>query len=153
MESNGKKPTNPFGVADVPDPDGPDVRTFATQVKLPGDAHDPNAPLWMALTVDVLDGEWASRWNGGTQEGWLVGMAQVKCVGQRVYILFRDQHWTYLIDTQRLGKDLLVGRYVNVGVPDDSSPWVGRIINAERIDGQWSHGRWDLRRQLGGGCP
>ena len=53
-----------------------------------------------------------------------------------------------LIDARRVGKVRLVGRYVNQGAPEDSSPWVGQIIDPERIDGEWSMGRWDLRRKL-----
>jgi hypothetical protein len=30
----------------------------------------------------------------------------------------------------------------------DSFPWVGLIVNDRRIDGIWTHGRWDLRRKL-----
>jgi hypothetical protein len=40
------KTRNPFGVADVPDPDGKDVQELAAKVKLCGDDKDPNAEQW-----------------------------------------------------------------------------------------------------------
>jgi len=49
-----------------------------------------------------------------------------------------------------VGKDRLVGRYLNLDTPSDSTPWVGLIVGGERIDGQWAMGRWDLRRKLAG---
>src|SRR5262245_1186397 len=58
---------NPFGFADVPDPDGKDVQAFAAQVKLLGDARDANAEQWAREVTaghrESLDGEWYGRWN------------------------------------------------------------------------------------------
>ena len=79
----------------------------------------------------------------------MAGAAQVKSVGDRVYILYQEKRGgAYLLDLRRTGIDLLVGRYVNLKLPNDSTPWVGRIVDPERIDGQWAGGRWDLRRRL-----
>ena len=147
------KARNPFGVKDVPDPDGEDVKAFAEKVKLSGGADDENAKLWTDKTVKgtpkSLDSEWASRWNGGSAgTEWIDGTAEVKSVGDRVYILYKDKTGSYLIDAKREKKDRLVGRYVSVDQPGDSSPWVGQIVNQERIDGEWTMGRWDLRRKL-----
>jgi hypothetical protein len=57
----------------------------------------------------------------------------------------------YLIELRRAGDDLLVGRYKNLTIASDSTPWVGGIISPERIDGRWAGGRWDLRRRLSRG--
>src|SRR5262249_53960539 len=99
-----------------------------------------------------LDGEWSSRWNGGgAGNAWEAGTASVKKVGDRVYILYKDRTSTYLIDAKLQGKTRLVGRYLNLaeGADIDSTPWVGEIVNDERIDGEWTEGRWDLRRKIG----
>jgi hypothetical protein len=153
LPANQDKARNPFGVKDVSDPDGDDVKAFAADVKLSGGADDDNAKLWTDKTAKgdpkSLDGEWASRWNGGSAgTDWVDGTANVKSVGDRVYILYKDQGGNYLIDARREKKDRLVGRYVNLELPADSSPWVGQIVDHERIDGQWTMGRWDLRRKL-----
>jgi hypothetical protein len=143
---------NPFEVKDVPNPNGEDVQAFAQEAKLLTDRKDANATQWAekATTgkLGVLDGEWSSRWNGGTARGdWISGSARVRTIGDRVYILYTDRTNTYLIDTVRNG-NRLVGRYMNIGLNEDSTPWVGIIVDDERIDGIWTRGRWDLRRQL-----
>jgi hypothetical protein len=144
---------NPFNVKDVPDPDGDDVKEFAAKVKLAGDGKDANAAQWadkeVAGKASSLDGEWQSRWNGGgAGTDWIDGTATVKPVGDRVYILYKDKTGTYLIDARREGKRRLVGRYLSLDEPTDSSPWVGVVVDDERIDGEWSMGRWDLRRKI-----
>lgn len=153
-----EKTRNPFKVKDVPDPDGEDVKAFAAKVKLEGDAKDANAKQWAdeatAGKKGSLDGEWSSRWKGGkAQDKWISGTARVKSVGDRVYILYSDRTNTYLIDARREGKNRLVGRYVNTNKPTDTSPWVGIVVDDERIDGVWEKGsgtggRWDLRRKI-----
>jgi hypothetical protein len=147
-----EKARNPFGVKDVPDPDGDDVKTFAEGVKLSGGADDDNAKVWTDNTVKgtakTIDGEWSSRWNAGSAgTEWIAGSAEVKSAGDRIYILYKVKTRCYLIDARR-EKDRLVGRYVRVDQPGDTSPWVGKIVSPERIDGEWSMGRWDLRRKL-----
>lgn len=154
--SNGtdkKKVRNPFKAKDVRDPDGKDVQAFAAEVKLPGDDKDPNAEQWAdnatAGKKESLDGEWSSRWNGGSAEKeWITGTATVKQVGSRVFILHKDQFSTYLIDAKLQAESRLVGRYQNQKINGDSRPWVGKIVNDERIDGEWTEGRWDLRRKI-----
>lgn len=142
---------NPFGEPDVPDPDGKDVQAFARTVKLDGGDQDPNAVAWHDRTIagvaGSLDGRWASRWNGGSTTNWVRGTAEIRSSGGRVYILFDD---AYLIDVKPVGAGgrLLVGRYSNLTLPNDTSPWVGRVYSDGRIDGQWSEGRWDLRRTI-----
>ena len=145
---------NPFGVLDVPDPDGASVAAFAATVRFQDETGDANAARWSEPTVsgarDTIDGEWSSRWNvEKPAKSWMAGAAQVKSVGDRVYILYQEKRGgAYLLDLRRMGIDLLVGRYVNLKLPNDSTPWVGRIVDPERIDGQWAGGRWDLRRRL-----
>ncbi len=145
------KRRNPFGVPDVFDPDGEDVEKFATEVKLDGGEKDANAKSWSTQRFpksELIDGKWESRWNGGSATNWSSGVAQVKTVGKRVYILYEEDGSRYLIDTRRHGENQLVGRYVNLAISSDSSPWVGRIVTIDRIDGVWKSGRWDLRRKF-----
>jgi hypothetical protein len=147
-----EKTRNPFKVKDVPNPDGEDVKTFAAEVAPAGGDKDSNAAQWVDETAPgkkgSLDGDWSSRWKGGTAgTEWTTGTARVKSAGDRVYILYSDRTSTYLLDARRDGKKL-VGRWVNNAIPQDTSPWVGVIVNDERIDGLWSMGRWDLRRKI-----
>jgi|SRR3954447_23931113 len=146
-----EKTRNPFKVEDVSDPDGEDVQEFAKKAKLAADDKDDNAQQWAAAPEGAdgkkgkLEGTWDSRWNTPGND-WLSGTAKVKVVGDRVYILYKDQG-TYLIDAKRKGTKL-IGRYVNVNATNDSTPWVGEIVDDERIDGIWTNGRWDFRRKL-----
>jgi hypothetical protein len=147
------KTRNPFNVKDVPDPDGADVKEFAAKVKLSGDGKDANAEQWAEKETEgkasSLEGDWSSRWNGGSAgNDWASGTAKVKTVGDRVYILYTDKTGTYLIDARREGRRRLVGRYLNVDAPTDSAPWAGIVVDDERIDGEWTMGRWDLRRKI-----
>jgi hypothetical protein len=141
---------NPFGVADVSDPDGQDVRAFAARVHLSGGDRDRNAEPWVKQETPgragTLDGEWSGRWDGGT------GTARVQVVKDRVFILYTERdgraEGTYLLEAIREGKDRLVGRWVQVGHVQDSGPFVGRIVSDERIDGAWgADARWDFRRR------
>ena len=140
---------NPFGETDVADPFGADVQAFAAKTKLAGGKADPNAAAWpdrdFTNTTDNLGGQWASRWNSGVSKDWNGGKADIKVVGDRVYILYAEE---YLFDLKWTGekKEVLAGRYVSLSDTNDTSPWVGIIISDDRIDGHWSQGRWDFRR-------
>jgi hypothetical protein len=140
---------NPFGEPDVSDPDGADVQAFATKTKLEGGKDDPNATAWpdkdITGPMDNIEGPWASRWNSGTPEDWMGDKAEIKVVGDRVYILYAED---YLFDLKRTGekKEVLAGRYVSLSDATDTSPWVGIIVGSDRIDGHWPQGRWDFRR-------
>jgi hypothetical protein len=137
---------NPFAIAvEVSDPTGPDVEAFAERVPAVDRDHDENAMAWVAIATDAdgLGGAWSSRWRSGTNS-WQQGVATIHLQGDRVYILYKDAG-TYLMEGVRRG-DRIVGRYVNVYQPGDTSPWVGVIVNDYRIDGHWSLGRWDFRR-------
>jgi len=137
---------NPFSVNDVPDPLGPDVEEFAKSVSLnPDPAADENALAWVTVATsdDGLAGAWTCRRR--TEAGpWMRGVATLHVAGDRVFILYRDEG-TYLIEASVRG-DRLVGRYVNVNAPVDTSPWLGLVVDPYRIDGYWGRGRWDLRR-------
>jgi hypothetical protein len=144
---------NPFGFADVPDPDGPDVQAFAARVKLAGDGRDANAAQWAreatAGNMNSLDGEWYGRWNL-TGRPWVPTFkVQVKCVGDRVYILYTDHQGRFLADLQREKDGRLVGRLRGIDNPADTDPCVFVIVDPERLDGTWGgKGRLDFRRQL-----
>lgn len=153
------EPLNPFDCPDVPDPDGEDVHAFAAQVRLKGDGRDANAKPWSKIAADAsatcIEGTWSGRWRRTSERTWHQGDATIGVQGERVYIRFapdeqetEDEEYPegYLIDARRVGDDLLVGRYLNLDRPDDSTPWVGRIVQAGRIDGIWADGRWDFRR-------
>ncbi|MEM7307928.1 MAG: serine hydrolase [Planctomycetota bacterium] len=142
-------PRNPFGVADVPCPEGEDVQALARQARLEGDRSDPNARRWPARRIQggsaSLIGAWSGRWRYGTRGRWRSGQAELRTVDDRVFLLFDD---AYLIEARRTGDGGLMGRYVNLSNATDTSPWVGRIVSPGRIDGAWSGGRWDFRRHL-----
>lgn len=141
----------PLAAKMVPDiTRGDDIDAFAETIKLEGGPLDSNAEIWFEdlpeHSEDSLDGIWASRWNGGSGARWRVGKAIVKTVGRYIYILYYEGAYAYLVAARRDGRTRLVGRYINLLHPEDSTPWVGLIVNNERIDGQWGYGRWDLRR-------
>jgi hypothetical protein len=146
---------NPFGVADVADPVTPEVRQLAEKVSLPGDGGDPNAEQWAPeATVrdgDGLNGAWYGRWEAGT-----AGAARIKVLGDRLFVLYTDYSGrmagkSWLLEAQILEKGRLVGSWVQVGDTSDTGPFVGLVVDDERIDGIWSRDgdrRWDFRRRL-----
>lgn len=148
---------NPFGTMDVPGPDDREVMDFAATAALPGDAADGNAADWTSIAApDPLEGVWASRWNGGadptiagdTPDKWKQGRAELRIAGNRVYLKFDWDNGRRqgLIDAARDGADRLVGKYINLTNPAITRPWVGRVIDATRIDGCFPNGRLDFRR-------
>jgi hypothetical protein len=142
---------------DVPAPDDRDVIEFAAGATLAASADDDNAKAWAddRDQRDPLEGEWASRWNGGADptipgdapEKWKQGEAEVKTAGERVYLLFTWDGGARkgLIDARR-EDSRLVGKYINLTDPRITRPWVGRIVDNDRIDGRWTGGRLDFRR-------
>ena len=144
---------NPFTVDDVPDPVGADVEDFARNVAVTRDLDsDENALAWVTVATegDGLAGAWTCRWRSADGP-WTRGVATLRVAGDRVFILYRDEG-TYLIEAAVRG-DRLVGRYVNVNAPGDTSPWLGVVVDPYRIDGYWGRGRWDLRRCSPGERP
>jgi hypothetical protein len=150
---------NPFDVMDVPDPDGQDVLEFAAGAELAGTADDENARPWTVADnrdqCDAIEGNWSCRWNGGADRTipgdaankWKQGQAEVKAVGDRLYLLFDWDNGARrgLIDAHREGMRL-VGKYINLTDPKITRPWIGLIVSNERIDGRWTGGRLDFRR-------
>jgi len=126
---------NPFGVQDVPDPDGPEVLEFAAQAE--------------ARVPQLIEGEWSSRWNGGAaKDEWKRGQAKIRMLGERFYAFF---DWdggaqSALIEARLEGPTTLVGRYLNLGNPEIKRPWIGTIVDGNRIDGRWTLGRLDFQR-------
>lgn len=142
---------NPFGVADVPEPDANDVAAFASSMRLSGADDDQNASTWSDLRCcehRSIEGSWSSRWN---LEGldWHVGHGELHLDqdSNRVFILFDwEDAKRGLIEAHREGPNQLVGRYLNLTTPRITQPWVGLIVDNDRIDGKYPHGRIDFRR-------
>jgi len=149
---------NPFGTMDVPSPDDLEVKDYAATASLPGDAADVNAPAWASIATrsDPLEGEWQSRWNGGADptiagdapDKWKQGRAEIRVSAGRIYLRFDWDNGRRhgLIDAARDGADRLVGKYINLTTPAITRPWVGRVVDAMRIDGCFPNGRLDFRR-------
>jgi hypothetical protein len=148
---------NPFGTMDVPEPNDREVMDYAATATLAGDAADGNAAHWAAIPApDPLEGTWLSRWNGGADptiagdapDKWKQGRADVRLVGERVYLRFDwdDGRRHGLIDARRDGAGRLVGKYINLTTPAITRPWVGVVVDAARIDGCFPNGRLDFRR-------
>jgi hypothetical protein len=126
---------NPFGVQDVPEPFDQEALDFASQAR--------------ARVPDLIHGGWSSRWNGGAaKDEWKRGHARIRMSGETFYALFDWDEGTQsgLIEARLEGSTTLVGRYVNLGNPEIRRPWVGTIVDANRIDGQWTLGRLDFSR-------
>jgi len=150
---------NPFGVMDVPNPNDHEVLEFATGAKLAATMDDENAKAWASPNncdqCGVIEGNWSSRWNGGTDptipgdaaNKWKLGQADVKAVGDRLYFLFDWDNGARrgLIDAHREGMRL-VGKYINLTDTKVRRPWIGLIVSTQRIDGRWTGGRLDFRR-------
>ncbi|SDJ81849.1 hypothetical protein SAMN05216338_106726 [Bradyrhizobium sp. Rc2d] len=149
---------NPFGTMDVPSPDDSEVRAYAATASLSGDAADVNAAAWasVASPSDPLEGWWQSRWNGGADptiagdapDRWKQGRAEIRVTGSRLYLRFDWDNGRRhgLIDAAREGAYRLVGKYINLTTPAITRPWVGRVVDATRIDGCFPNGRLDFRR-------
>ncbi len=136
---------NPFSVTDGPDVTGADVDAFAEGIPRTDLERDENAMAWVAIATDAdgIDGAWSSRWRTG-DGAWQQGVATLQVQGDRVFILYKDAG-SYLLEGVRHG-DRIVGRYSSLDNVRDTSPWVGVLVDAHRIDGYWARGRWDFRR-------
>lgn len=133
--------------------EGQDVRDFVSDARLEGSGQDPNAQDWAGgegNSYDSLDGTWKSRWTGGPAGGrWRIGTAKLVECGRYVVVLYTDDApptAVWLGIGRHEGTNLIVGRYINLQFSGDSTPWVARTVANNRIDGQWSLGRWDFRR-------
>jgi hypothetical protein len=142
---------NPFCVRDVPNPFDAKVKAYARRAPTKANKKDPNAHNWPASKIepgdDTVEGYWRARWNGGgARSKWIDGTAEIRVVQNTVYILYKDRTSTYLTEAKIQNNNRLVGKYVNINNPRDSTPWTGIIIDNKRIDGHWAKGRWDYRR-------
>lgn len=151
---------NPYNVMDVPNPNDLEVVEFAASVRLAATADDDNARAWTAGSPDAafhsVEGIWFCRWNGGVdptipgdaREKWKQGSGEVRLLRGRVYLLFSWDNGARrgLIDAKTEESDKLVGKYINLTAPEVTRPWVGLIVNNQRIDGYWTNGRLDFRR-------
>jgi hypothetical protein len=149
---------NPFGFPDIVAPDGPDVMQLAARIQMPGGPDDRNAPQWAEDVAssgnrDSLNGVWYSRWEAGTS-----GSSTVRVIGDRLYATYTNQSGrmagkTWLLEAVIGSDNRLAGRWVQIGNPRDTGPFIGLIVSPERIDGIWSarmSDRWDFRRRLPG---
>jgi len=142
---------NPFDIEDVPEPDGEDVKSFATTVQLCGSGDDPNAANWADVPGEEhpsIEGRWSSRWNTHALD-WRVGHGDLRFAQRRdrVFIVFDwDDGAKHGLIEARCDGERLVGRYLNLDVPAITRPWVGLIVDATRIDGEIPGGRIDFRR-------
>lgn len=149
------KRRNPFGLPDIVNPVSDGAKSLADQVPLAGGKDDVNAKDWTVKAVVgnpmFLDGEWSSRWNSsGGDESWAAGTAKIRLIKDRLFIHYKGVSGSnYLIEAVRVGDKKLIGAYVTAGNGGAGSPWVGRIVDGERIDGIWSTNgaRWDFRRR------
>lgn len=101
-----------------------------------------------ALGSASLEGTWSSRWNGGAaKDEWKRGKGDIRMLGDTFYALFDWDDGTQrgLIEARREGATL-IGRYINLGKPEITRPWIGTIVNDRRIYGLWTQGRLDFRR-------
>ena len=135
------------------------MQEFAASAKLAGTPDDVNAMAWTTSRrreqYGSIEGHWSSRWNGGadptipgdTANRWKQGQAEVKAESDRLFLLFDWDNGARrgLIDAHREGIRL-VGKYINLTDPTIARPWIGLIVNNQRIDGRWPGGRLDFRR-------
>ena len=160
MDTQTETQRNPFGVMDVPAPNDEAVIQFARTATLRGSADDDNAGNWSPVDScgqqHSMLGNWSSRWNGGadptipgdTPDQWKQGRAEARIADGRVYLCF---DWDSgkrrgMIDAKRESSQRLVGKYINLGNPEITRPWIGLIVDDRRIDGRFPEGRLDFRR-------
>lgn len=141
----------PESVIDLAAWNSPAVRQLAEKLAaIPVDG-DENAADWgpsvpREAKHDVVTGAWGSRWKA-SPTSWVTGTANVTAAGTWLVITTSDSTGHYLILAKRRG-DRLMGQYLQLDESDETTPWVGRIVGPDRIDGCYDDGtRWDLRRQ------
>jgi hypothetical protein len=140
---------NPFGIPDIDDPTGDDVLAHYDRAPLDAGDKDPNAAAWPAEVVEgdpmKFDGAWSGRWNSLGGDTWYnSGETKIAKRGDRLFIL--QGAWYIEAIRQRDGR--YAGRWVSAGNTSGGGTWVGRIVDDERIDGDWASGRWDFRRRF-----
>lgn len=139
-------------------PDHADAVKFSKSIPEGYEQDDPNSEIWYGTaSTDVyesIEGVWHSRWNRenetSQEPSWYRGTAVCKKAisyrsGTWYQINFDDNISPYIILAQ-LQDERLIGRFINCTVESDCYPWVGVIVNNNRIDGYWPLGRWDCIR-------
>jgi hypothetical protein len=166
LRTSNNKPLNSLSpkefmkLVDIANPIDEEVITFSLSKNIEISDNDPNAEEWASIkglrTYNSIAGFWSSRWyhkdlsefeyayqkNG---KYWLEGTAQIVTEEDWVYIYYEDKSNRYAI-IAKIDNDMLVGRYINLNIKFDTTPWIGRVVNNRRIDGIWLQGRWDFRR-------
>jgi hypothetical protein len=134
----------------VPDPLASDVLRFASNVSFEADPDDPNASEWSSLKglseYTSVEGLWSSRWWHPIKKDWVEGTANITASAEWIFIYCEDVTNQYVIKAKMVGQNRVLGRYMNINIRSDSTPWAGKIVNNRRIDGSWKSGRWDFRR-------
>jgi hypothetical protein len=98
------------------------------------------------VEITALQGEWASKWRR-TTTGWFEGTAKATVVGDELRIHYNDETGSYDLRAQFVDKGILFGRYQNLGVPADSTDWVGFVVSQDTIRGYYERGLWDFWRR------
>lgn len=148
-DNKSKMTASPFDRLADPTKDK-DVLKFAENVEL--QSNDPNGIEWAKIAgpkwfTKSIEGFWSSRWKPYLTSRWIEGIAQIHLQNEWVHINYEDKGNIYIIRAffdQTAG--ILIGRYQNLNVLTDTTPWVGIIVNNRRIDGFWKSGRWDFQR-------
>jgi hypothetical protein len=126
---------------DVPDPLGSDVLEFANSIQF---NMEPKGLL------SKIDGLWNSEWCCREGNVWVSGTATILVSdGYWVHIIQEDNGGGQYVIKAKFMDNRLVGRYINVNVKSDTHPWVGILVDDNRIDGMWKYGagkEWNFFR-------
>lgn len=154
IEGRGSKLGSKFDI--IPNPlSDDDVLTLARKMRAQKSrANDPNIIEWAKVVMlgprphnKSIEGYWSSRWRTYSSRNWNEGTARIQLIDEWVHIHYEDNTNEYLIKAHfDKNENMLTGRYLNVNIVHDSTPWVGIIVDNRRIDGFWESGRWDFRR-------
>jgi hypothetical protein len=130
---------------------GQDIKVLSSKLSSCGQKDDPNATPWVTPAkfdgAGKIDGYWGSRWSGGNLgRSWVTGNARVETSKEYVYIVHRDIRTDCFLACHRIEENILLGRWLNIFHPEESTPYVAKIVSNSRIDGFWLEGRWDLQR-------
>jgi hypothetical protein len=121
----------------ISDPLAPDVLNFAASV---------NFDLEPKGSISHIVGTWNTEWNSGNNE-YILGTATILVTNDYwIYVSQIDKNGGQYIIKAKLINNRLVGRYINTYHESDSTPWVGIIVDDNRIDGKWVSGNWNFNR-------
>lgn len=142
---------NPFGVEDVPEPDGDDVAAFATTVRLRGirqrpERHELGRRPRRGDPVDQLTPVKPVEDRGTALAGRSRQPSARRGPNPHLHRVRRDEGAKHGLVEARCEGERLVGRYLNLDATEITRPWVGLVVDATRIDGEIPGGRIDFRR-------